>query len=540
MKRMALLPKRMGARLNRDEKPARLSQQRGLEHHLAGRLAEALDCYNAAVKAELRDPDLFYNRALLHHNFGDFERAVGDYDEALALDPCRAEAWENRGVALHKLKRPLDAISSYERALKFASPTAQLLANQGVSLYSVYEFDRALHCYAEAESLNPSYAPLYNNRGNLFRLIGRFDEAIANFDRALALQVNYAEAWGNRAAALHEAGRLNEAREAYDVGLARFPGHAEIRWNRSLLMLLTGDYARGWAEYESRWSTATNEADRHLNLPKWLGENDLAGKSLLVYPEQGLGDFLQFVRYLPQLIARGVDIVLETPKPLLPLIATMQARFPVERLQLIARDEALPHCDARIPIMSLPLALRSKVYQLPAEVPYLAAPESNLQVWQHKLGPRTRRRVGLAWSGSPTHRNDFNRSLVVEALTPLLDIDCEFHCLQAQIRDRDTAWMENHPSVVRHDHDLKDFADTAALVQLMDVVVSVDTSVAHLAGALGRPVWIMLPYSPDFRWMLRREDSPWYPSAQLFRQPQPGIWQPVIERIATALSAYCG
>ena len=511
---------------------------RALDLHLAGQYAEAISAYDLAINDGLVDADIYYNRGLARHSLGELESAIADYDTALALDSSRAEAWENRAVALQKLRRPLEALASYEQALKRTPPTAQLLTNQGVSHHNLNDPQAALACYARAETLDSSYAPLYTNRGNTLRLVGRFDEAIANFDRALQLQPVYAEAWGNRAATLHEAGRLAEAREAYDRGALLYPSHIETRWNRSLLNLLTGDFESGWAEYEVRWQRPSNEPDRHRSIPKWLGDGPIAGLRILVYPEQGLGDFVQFFRYVDQLIQAGAQVVLETPLPLLRLMHELTASRPDASLQVVAMGSELPVVDVRIPIMSLPLALRTRVHAVPAPIPYLIPPAERLAWWREQLGPPGLPRVGLAWSGSPTHRNDINRSMRVSDLCSVLDEPFEFHCLQQRIRESDLSWLVSRSKPIRHDADIEDFADTAALAMLMDVVISVDTSIAHVAGALGRPLFLLLPYAPDFRWMLGRADSPWYPTARLFRQSVPGNWAEVVGQLPQALTDF--
>lgn len=514
------------------------ARARALNLHLAGQYAEAISAYDLAINHGLVDADIHYNRGSARHSLGQLESAIVDYDAALTLDSSRVEAWENRAVALQKLRRPLEALASYEQALKLTPPTAQLLTNQGVSHHTLNDPEAALACYARAEALDSTYAPVYTNRGNTLRLLGRFDEAIANFNRALQLQPVYAEAWSNRAATLHEAGRLAEAREAYDRGALLYPSHIETRWNRSLLKLLSGEFEAGLAEYEVRWQRPSNEPDRHLSIPKWLGEGPVAGLRVLVYPEQGLGDFVQFCRYIDQLIQAGARVVLETPPPLLRLMHEL-ARLRLDgSLQVVATGSELPIVDVRIPIMSLPLAVGTRIHTIPAPIPYLTPPAERLAWWRARLGPAGRTRVGLAWSGSPTHRNDFNRSMRVSDLCSVLDEPFEFHCLQQRIRESDLSWLESRSKLIRHDADIEDFADTAALAMLMDVVISVDTSIAHVAGALGRPLFLLLPYAPDFRWMLGRLDSPWYPTARLFRQSVPGNWAGVVGQLRQALTDF--
>lgn len=257
----------------------------------------------------------------------------------------------------------------------------------------------------------------------------------------------------------------------------------------------------------------------------------MANKTMLVCLEQGLGDFIQFVRYIPMIEAMGANVILEVHAALVPLIRTLNGSF-----KIITKGEALPDSDCYCPIMSLPLAFRTTLETIPNEVPYLSTiPQKQIE-WQRRLGSKVRTRVGLAWSGTSDHKNDYNRSISLRHLSPLLDLDIEFHSLQKEIRADDEAILMNSP-IHAHQEELLDFADTAALISELDLVISVDTSVAHLAGALGKPVWILLPYVPDFRWLLERSDSPWYPTARLFRQDRLGDWANVIDKVLAELKA---
>jgi hypothetical protein len=302
-----------------------------------------------------------------------------------------------------------------------------------------------------------------------------------------------------------------------------------------MLKLLLGDYEEGWELYEWRWKDWGRDFVRPFPQPLWLGDAPIAGKTLLIHPEQGLGDFIQCCRYIPMVEAMGAKVLVEVTAPLVPLISTLKGSFSVVR-----SGQPLPHFDFHCPIMSLPLAFRTTVETIPANVPYLFADPARKALWQQRLGPRTRMRVGLAWSGNPSHKNDLNRSMPFRALAPWLALAVDFHVLQKDIRPEDAAALAQFPNVQVHSAELGDFADTAALADEMDLVISVDTSVAHLAGALGRPLWVLLPFNPDYRWFLDRSDSPWYPSATLFRQPALGDWDSVVAAVEAQLHNAAG
>jgi hypothetical protein len=284
--------------------------------------------------------------------------------------------------------------------------------------------------------------------------------------------------------------------------------------------------------YESRWDYHLRNARRAFAQAPWRGQESLAGKTLLIYAEQGYGDFLQCCRLVSLAATSAAHIVLEVPAPLKAIAQTLDPAFTV-----IEQGAALPAFDLHCPVMSLPLAFGITVETVPNRVPYLNVLPGQLQTWRQRLGEKSRPRIGLAWSGSPGHKNDARRSIPAALLQPLLDPSCEFHCLQIAARPEDANALSGSGIVWHSDH-LRNFSDTAALASLMDLVISVDTSVAHLAGALGIPVWILLPRVPDFRWLLDRNDTPWYPSARLFRQASAGAWPAVIEAVRLALRSH--
>ena len=309
------------------------------------------------------------------------------------------------------------------------------------------------------------------------------------------------------------------------------PDYAEAHCNRAICHLLIGDFDRGSKDNEWRWETQhLRKEKRNFAQPLWLGSNDVAGKTILLHGEQGFGDVIQFCRYVPLVAERAARVILEVPGSLHELMGTLSGSA-----QIVSRGEPLPQFDLHCPLLSLPLAFGTRLESIPPAIPYLGATPSAVRSWNARLGPRKHFSVGLVWCGRPEHKNDHNRSLKLSTLLPLLDCDASFISLQREVRPCDTAVLKDRTDLLHFGDELNNFSDTAALILNLDLVISVDTSVAHLAGALGKPVWILLPYVPDLRWLLDREDSPWYPTARLFRQNRTRTWDDVIIRVRDAL-----
>jgi tetratricopeptide (TPR) repeat protein len=363
----------------------------------------------------------------------------------------------------------------------------------------------------------------------------RFEEALASYDAALAARPDYAEALANRGATLYELARFDAASASYEQAIALCPDHADAHFFKGLSSLVTGDFARGWIEYEwRRKAPSARITQRDLPQPRWLGDGDIAGKTILLHSEQGLGDTIQFCRYVPLVAERGGRVILEVERPLRALMTGLAGTALV-----VAKGDPLPAFDLQCPLPSLPLAFQSRLETIPSTTPYLRVPKQALDRWRALLGTRRSLRIGLAWSGNTKHVRDRERSMRLRDLLPLLDIEATFVSLQKEVRAGDAASLESC-NMLRFSGEIGDFSDTAALISQLDLVISVDTSVAHLAGALGKPVWILLTHAPDWRWLLDRDDSPWYPSARLFRQRETREWGSVTMRVREALLELTG
>lgn len=361
---------------------------------------------------------------------------------------------------------------------------------------------------------------------------GRNEDALKYCEQALAISPAHLDAWINKGNILKLLNRPADAIECYKRVLKQRPDDVNVLWNKGLCHLLLGEYEDGWKLYESRWQGFQKPFLRHFSAPAWRGEQSLAGKTILLHAEQGYGDTLQTIRYIPMIHAQGARIVLEVPAALAALLSQLEGVS-----QLVAHGNPLPDFDYQCPLLSLPLACGTTLKTIPARAFWLRCDTEKAAHWRNALGQATGPRIGLAWSGNASHPNDINRSIPLTQLKELLDLPCEFHCLQKDIKDADRAVLRELTQLHLHEDALRDFSDTAALIDAMDIVIAVDTATLHLAGALGKTAWALLPYAPDYRWMLGRADTPWYPMMRLFRQQSHGDWRAALLQVIAALGS---
>jgi tetratricopeptide (TPR) repeat protein len=504
-----------------------------------GRLEEALKRYETAVALKPDFADGHNNLGSALRNLGRFEAAALSCRRALALQPNVAEAHNNLGAALAGLKRWDEAVASYREALRLQPQQASVHNNLGAALAELDRLDEAAASLREAIRLRPTWADAHNNLGNVLRRLERLDEAASAYREAVRLQPDLADGHNNLALTFADLGQTDAALASYERALQLRPESSEYHKNRALTLLAQGDLQRGWAEFEWRWGCAELPV-RPLGRPEWDGA-PLNGRTILLHAEQGLGDTLHFVRYVPLVRQRGGKVVLAVQRALVPLLRGLGG---VE--SLVAQGDTLPAFDVHAPLLSLPRIFGTTLDNIPAAVPYLAADPALVEHWKRELGALASLRelsswrIGIAWHGSATHKRNRQRSIPLAHFAALAQVPgVQLFSLQKGPGQEQLAEVAGRFAVVdlgrRLDEQTGPFLDTAAVMKNLDLVICCDSAPAHLAGALGVPVWVGLSFAPDWRWLQGREDSPWYPTMRLFRQPRPGAWDKVFERMAEAL-----
>jgi tetratricopeptide (TPR) repeat protein len=456
--------------------------------------------------------------------------AIGLFAKAVKANPASVDAASNLGLALHGAGRFEEAIAQYRNALALSPRHPEILYNLANTYLACDRITEALARYEEALANNPSHVGARVNRGNTLLRFNRPADALESYVRALALVPDHPQILTNRGHALRRLDRPEAALESFAAAISKSPDFPEAHFEFALAHLTLGDFETGWKAYEWRWKTgAFADKRRSFRQPQWQGHVPLAGKTILLHAEQGFGDTLQFIRYAPLLVSGGARVICEVQGELVSLLTQF------EGIEIVAKGDAPPRFDLHCPLMSLPLAFGTELATIPSQVPYLAAPTAHVMKWRDRLGER-KPRVGFVWSGSPAHKNDLNRSIPLAQFTELF-AKLPFACfsLQREMREADREVLQRLPNLIDLGPELTDFTDTAAVISLLDVVVSVDTAVAHLAGGLGKPVIILLPHAADFRWLRDRSDSPWYPTAKLLRQPAFGDWDGALNRLADQL-----
>ena len=492
--------------------------------HRARKFDEAVGCCERILAQEPENPSALHLAGLAHFAAGRSDRAVALFRQCLELRPDFAEAHSNLARALLARDNAPEALAFGRRACELAPQRAEMHANLGNVYQALGRHEEAVGAYECALAHRPQMAAVRNGRGNSLKILGRLEEAVADFERAVELVPESAAFWNNLANTLCDLKRFDRADAAYARGLALQPDSSDIRHNQSLSYLIRGDFGSGWKDFECRWERVKGTPLRSFSAPRWTGREPLQGRSLLLHAEQGLGDTLQFVRYARILAQEaGADIVLEVPPPLQSLLAVQ----PYAK-RVIAVGDPIPPVDFQCPLMSVPGLLATRLDSIPSVVPYLTAAPERVDGWRRTLPSVALPRVGVVWAGNLRHPNDHARSIPLPRLCQGLEgLRGTFFSLQKIPRPEELALLRSTPALLDLSAHLTDFAETAAIVASLDLIITVDTAVAHLAGALAIPTWVLLPYAADWRWMLDRADSPWYPTMQLFRQPQPGDWTSV-------------
>jgi len=505
-----------------------------------GRHADAVDSYGRALSIAPGAAEIHNNRGNSLRSLGRFAEAAESYAQAIAAVPRMAEPRFNTGLALYELGRFEAALASFDEAIAIRPGYAEAHFSRGNALKRLDRLQAALESYDRAIELEPRYAEAYSNRGNVQSELQRSVDALASYDAAIAIAPGHADAHCNRGNLLGDLMRFDEALRSFDRAIAANPEYAQAYFSRSLVRLLLGDWNNGWRDFEWRWRNehcASSRERRSFSRPPWLGAQPIHGKTVLLHSEQGLGDTLQFCRYAAQVASRGARVVLEAPRALTHLLGSLPGVA-----QVVTRGEPLPPFDYHCPLLSLPLAFGTTPDTIPASIPYLRSGAARSQYWKVKLGERSRPRVGLVWSGGfrPDQPElwavNNRRNIPLRMIAGLKLPGLEFYSLQkGEPAESELAQLKaggwDGPELIDHSGELHDFEDTAALIEQLDLVISVDTSTAHLAGALGKPVWILNRFDTCWRWFLDRTDSPWYPTARIYRQDRANDWEGVICRV---------
>lgn len=502
----------------------------GVVYAQTGQAQKGVDLLCRVLEAEPNNAQAYFGLGFAMCKLKQFAAGIECYDKAMALQPQFAEAACDKGSALIELNRCAEAVETFDLAIAWRADYADAYVYRGNALMGLQDTEAAIRSYEAGLALNPRFASGHLNLGNALQAQGDYAGALACYDQAIALRPHDAMAYSNRSAALKHLHRFDEALHSCEQAVALAPGFAFGQWNRSLVRLLLGDLKAGFADYHSRWKTDRFQPiRRQFAQPLWLGESEVRGTTVLLHTEQGLGDTIQFARYAQVLTERGARVVLEVEPALYDLMRTLPG---VDTL--VRQRDPLPAFDLYCPLMSLPVGCGTTLDTVPSGVPYLRASAAKVAYWQARLGSKRRPRVGLVWSGSSTHQADHLRSVELARLLAALPAAYDYVSLQKEVRPGDAAVLQTS-AVAHFGEELLSMDDTAALCACMDLVISVDTSVAHLAGALGLPVWVLLPHMPDWRWLLARSDSPWYPSARLYRQQRAGDWSAPLAQVSADL-----
>ncbi len=464
---------------------------------------------------------------VLAHQEGQNELAIGYISQAIRIRPSEPVLHYNLGTVLLEQGQLAEAVKYYHEALRLKPDYAGAYNNLGKALQDQGQLAEAVAQYREALRLKPDHAGAYNNLGNALQEQGQLAEAVAQYQEAIRVKPDFADAHNNLGNALQEQGQLAEAVAQYREALRLKPDHAEAHFSLGVTWLLAGDLEKGWPEYEWRWQLKLfSRFKNRFSQPLWDG-SPLEGRAILLHAEQGMGDTIQFVRYAPLVKSKGGTVIMECQKPLLQLLTGCAG---IDRL--VAQDADLPVFDVHAPLPSLPRIFGTKLASIPARIPYLFADPDLVEHWHRELIPIRAFKIGITWQGMPAYKRDRQRSYKLAVFAPLARLEgVRLFSLQVGPGSEQLADNADQFSITDLGSRLETFADTAAVLKNLDLVITVDTAVAHCAGALGVPVWVALPFAPDWRWLLDRDDSPWYPCMRLFRQKRWGDWDEVLQRI---------
>jgi tetratricopeptide (TPR) repeat protein len=495
----------------------------------AGNLKAAESLYKKILKKQPDNIDVLHMLGVIYSQFGNYDLAIKNIRKVLQLNPNNAQAYYNLGNIFRNKGRFDDAVSAYQKALKIDPNFTSAYYNLGIIWEEKREFDKAIECYQETLQLNPDMASAYCNLGNIFQKMFQYDRAIPYYEKALKINPRLIEAYMNIGNILQWKGQIDDAISCYRKSIEMDEKHADSHWNLGHALITKGDFKEGWKECEVWWQL---EGRHHCGIskPMWDG-SDIAGLTVLLKFFGGFGDTIQFCRYAPMMAQHGAKVIIECQKGLTSLLKSLEGVC-----EVIEEGDKIPEFDIFCPLMRLPIIFDTTPETIPSTVPYLSADPELVKNWRNKVqNDNSRLKVGLVWNAGPGFIAQI-KSFPLRTYEPLFHLkDVTFYSIQKGELDKETRDTINDMGLIDYTEEIHDFGDAAALIENLDLIISVDTSVAHLAGALGKVVYTLIPFEPIWQWLLYREDSPWYPTMRLFRQPSHGDWESVIAEVSGAL-----
>lgn len=504
---------------------------KAIELHQKKRLDEAKVLYEKILTINPNQIDALYSFSVLCMSQNQNDKAIEMLEKAISIRPNKSY-YNNLGILLSNKGRNDKAIEMFEKAIELDSNYANAYQNLGIVLKEQGKLDKSLEVLYKAILINPNYVSAYNVLGAVLDKQNKFDEAIKIYKKAIELDPNYCDAYYNLGITFKDLAKLDDAMDMFDKAISINNNHIDSCWNKSLIHLMLGDFEEGFRLYESRWEVKNNlKLKRNYSQPLWLGKESLCGKTILIYSEQGFGDTIQFCRYIDMLKNLECNIIFELESNLISLLSQIKG---VDKF--ISKGEPMPPFDYHCPLLSLPLAFKTSLETIPSSISYLKADINKVESWNNSFGLKRKPRIGIVWSSVSMFKDDSKRSMLLEQFIKCFPEDkYELVCLQKVLKEEDKEFFQQYGKISFYGDKLNDFSDTAGLISCMDLVISVDTSVAHLSGALGIPTWILIPFVADWRWLQNRSDSPWYQSVRLFRQNKMDDWKNVVDDVNTKL-----
>ncbi len=494
------------------------------------KINEAIDVCLQLISSNPQNIEAHLTLGLANHQQKKYSIALDHYSEAIHLDPNYAEAWSNKGITLTCLSRHEEALSDFDQAIHLKPDYAEAWSNRGATLTCLNRYDQALSDFDQAIRLKPDYVEALSNKGNSLTHLNRYDEALSQFDLAIRLKPGYAEAWSNKGTTLTYLNRYDEALLQFDQAIYLKPDFYDPYWNKSVIHLRLGNFNEGWNLYTYKWQMKDSEPYRYNKFPELKSLDNLKNKNILIWHEQGLGDTIQFSRYIKELKKLEAQITFEVQKPLLNLFASQSECITTSEIDNKSKF------DFQAPLLTLPKLFNTNFDTIPKPI-NLHICQQRIERWKTLLKlSKEKPNIGIAVSGNPNHKNDLNRSIPLSTILPLLNFG-KFFLIQKNITEIDEKILRQHKEITFLGNEINDFVDSASIVMNMDLVISVDTSLIHLAGSLNKKSYLMLPWCPEWRWLMNRSDSPWYPSIKIFRQKELCDWGSVINQIKSELES---